>query len=47
MAHLYQRGRQYWISYYVSGDLRPKIAPDDGRADCPGKRSGSIRSGPW
>jgi hypothetical protein len=21
MAHLYKRGRQYWISYYVSGDL--------------------------
>jgi hypothetical protein len=21
MAHLYKRGRQYWIGYYVSGDL--------------------------
>lgn len=24
MAHLYKRGRQYWISYYVSGDLVQK-----------------------
>jgi len=24
MAHLYKRGRQYWISYYVSGDLIQK-----------------------
>jgi len=24
VAHLYKRGRQYWISYYVSGDLVQK-----------------------
>ena len=24
MAHLYKRGRQFWISYYVSGELVQK-----------------------
>ena len=32
MAHLYKRGRQYWISYYVSGDLvQRSLRTADGR----------------
>ena len=44
MAHVYKRGRQFWISYYVSGDLvqkslrttNEKIGSVLGLCVCPG-----------